>query len=72
MSRILRPGLTPSVTRKTAEAPLFNPAVFLATAAAGRDISKYSKKDTIFTQGDEADALCPQRADARVVPQFTS
>jgi hypothetical protein len=39
MSRTPRPGLlTPSVTRKTAEAPLFNPAVFLATAAAGRDM----------------------------------
>jgi CRP-like cAMP-binding protein len=58
MSRTPRPGLlTPSVTRKTAEAPLFNPAVFLATAAAGRDISKYSKKDVIFTQGDDADAV---------------
>jgi len=31
--------------------------VFLATAAAGRDISKYSKKDVIFTQGDDADAV---------------
>ena len=57
MSRTPRPGLTPSVTRKTAEAPLFNPAVFLATAAAGRDISKYSKRAVIFTQGDDADAV---------------
>jgi len=31
--------------------------VFLATAAAGRDISKYSKRDVIFTQGDDADAV---------------
>jgi CRP/FNR family cyclic AMP-dependent transcriptional regulator len=57
MSRTPRPGITRSVTRKAAETPLFNPAVFLATAAAGRDISKYSKKDIIFTQGDEADAV---------------
>jgi CRP-like cAMP-binding protein len=31
--------------------------VFLATAAAGRDISKYSKRGVIFTQGDDADAV---------------
>ena len=42
---------------KTAGAPLFDPAVFLATAAAGRDISKYSKRDVIFGQGDDADAV---------------
>ena len=43
--------------RKKAGAPLFDPAVFLATAALGRDISSYSKKDVIFAQGDEADAV---------------
>ena len=42
---------------KTARAPLFDPAVFLATVAIGRDISRYSKKDVIFAQGDEADAV---------------
>ena len=42
---------------KTAGVPLFDPVVFLATAAVGRDISKYSKKDVIFAQGDEADAV---------------
>jgi CRP-like cAMP-binding protein len=42
---------------KTAGVPLFDPVVFLATAAIGRDISKYSKKDVIFAQGDEADAV---------------
>jgi CRP-like cAMP-binding protein len=36
---------------------LFDPAVFLATAALGRDISSYSKKDVIFAQGDDADAV---------------
>jgi len=42
---------------KAAGAPLFDPAVFLATAAVGRDISKYAKKDVIFAQGDGADAV---------------
>src|SRR6476646_715998 len=42
---------------KPAKPPLFDPAVFLATAALGRDISSYSKKDVIFAQGDEADAV---------------
>ena len=46
-----------STNRKTAERPLFDPATFLATAAVGRDISKYSKKDVIFAQGDEANAV---------------
>ena len=36
---------------------LFDPAVFLATAALGRDISTYSKKEVIFAQGDDADAV---------------
>ena len=31
--------------------------MFLATAAVGRDISKYSKKKVIFAQGDDADAV---------------
>ena len=42
---------------KTAGVPLFDPVVFLATAAIGRDISKHSKKDVIFAQGDDADAV---------------
>ena len=42
---------------KTAGVPLFDPVVFLATAAVGRDISKYSNKDVIFAQGEEADAV---------------
>ena len=46
-----------STNRKTAGAPLFDPAVFLATAAVGRDISKHSKKEVIFAQGDDADAV---------------
>ena len=43
--------------RKTAGAPLFDPGVFLSTAAVGRDISKHSKKEVIFAQGDDADAV---------------
>ena len=43
--------------RKPTGAPPFDPAVFLATAAIGRDISKHSKKEVIFAQGDEADAV---------------
>ena len=46
-----------SAGRKTASGPLFDPAVFLATAAVGRDISKHSKKDVIFAQGDNADGV---------------
>ena len=42
---------------KTAGVPLFDPVVFLATAAVGRDISKHSKKEVIFAQGDDADAV---------------
>src|SRR5690348_9761617 len=49
----------PSTNREKerAERPLFDPAVFLSTAAVGRDVSKYSKKEVIFAQGDEADAV---------------
>jgi len=43
--------------RKPVGAPLFDPAVFLATAAVGREISKHSKKEVIFAQGDDADAV---------------
>jgi len=43
--------------RKAASEVPFDPAVFLATAAIGRDISKHSRKAVIFAQGDEADAV---------------
>ena len=43
--------------RKPARPPKFDPAVFLATAAVGREISKHSKKEVIFAQGDDADAV---------------
>nr|WP_237180067.1 Crp/Fnr family transcriptional regulator [Rhodoplanes sp. Z2-YC6860] len=36
---------------------MFDPAVFLATAALGRDLSNHSKNEVIFAQGDDADAV---------------
>jgi CRP-like cAMP-binding protein len=35
----------------------FDPKVFLATIGEGRKILAFSKKQTIFTQGDEADSV---------------
>jgi len=35
----------------------FDPAVFLATAAPGREISLHPKKEVIFAQGEDADAV---------------
>ena len=46
-----------SPNNKAASRVPFDPAVFLATVAAGRDISKYPKKKVIFAQGDDADAV---------------
>jgi CRP/FNR family cyclic AMP-dependent transcriptional regulator len=46
-----------STNRKTAKVPLFDPAAFLATAGVCRDISRYSKKEVIFAQGDDADSV---------------
>jgi CRP-like cAMP-binding protein len=49
--------IKPNATRKPTSEQPFDPAVFLATAALGRDITKHSKNEVIFAQGDEADAL---------------
>jgi CRP/FNR family transcriptional regulator, cyclic AMP receptor protein len=58
MSRSLKPSpVKPDTNQQTAGALVFDPAMFLATAAVGRDISKYSKKKIIFAQGDAADAV---------------
>ena len=58
MSRALRSkSIKVSTHPKTAGAPLFDPGVFLSTAAVGRDISRHSKKEVIFAQGDDADAV---------------
>ena len=46
-----------STNRKAASEALFNPAVFLETTASGRVISTHSKKEVIFAQGDDADAV---------------
>ena len=47
----------PSANRTAASSVVFDPAVFLATAALGRDISTHSKKEVIFAQGEDADAV---------------
>jgi CRP/FNR family cyclic AMP-dependent transcriptional regulator len=58
MSQAPRPRpIKGSSGRKPAGTPRFDPAVFLATAAVGRDISRHSKKEIIFAQGDDADAV---------------
>jgi CRP/FNR family cyclic AMP-dependent transcriptional regulator len=43
--------------RKAASEAPFNPAEFLETTAIGRVISTHSKKEIIFAQGDDADAV---------------
>ena len=35
----------------------FNPRTFLATIGKGRTITEYPKDETVFTQGDDADAI---------------
>ena len=45
------------LSTEAASGALFDPAVFLATAAPGRNISTHAKKDVIFAQGAEADAV---------------
>lgn len=53
------PGSRPSKHKKrqTADAPPFDPVAFLTTVAAGRKIAKHSKKQVIFAQGEDADAV---------------
>ncbi len=47
----------PRAIRKAWTGALFSPAVFLETAAKGRVISAYKKKDVIFEQGTAADSV---------------
>jgi CRP-like cAMP-binding protein len=47
----------PAKRRTNRKAALFDPAVFLETTAQGRGIAKHSKKDVIFAQGEDADAV---------------
>jgi len=44
---------TPSAKKKRD----FNPKIFLATIGEGRKVLTHSRKQTIFTQGDAADAV---------------
>ena len=46
-----------STNSKAASEALFDPAVFLETTASGRVIATHSKKEVIFAQGDDADAV---------------
>jgi CRP-like cAMP-binding protein len=50
-------SIKPRTDGKSANRASFDPAVFLATAGLGRDISTHSKRAVIFAQGDEADAV---------------
>ena len=43
--------------REKAARAMFDPAAFLATVAPGREIFTYSKRDVIFSQGDDADLV---------------
>jgi CRP/FNR family transcriptional regulator, cyclic AMP receptor protein len=42
---------------KRARKPVFDPKAFLAKAEGGRTISKYQKDQTVFSQGEAADAV---------------
>jgi CRP/FNR family transcriptional regulator, cyclic AMP receptor protein len=46
-----------STDGKAEKRALFDPAVFLATAAIGRLIQQHSQNEVIFAQGDDADAV---------------
>jgi CRP-like cAMP-binding protein len=45
------------MTEKNVEQPSFDPKVFLATVNGGRTLSKHKKGQTLFVQGDPADAV---------------
>lgn len=55
-ARKSKPVKRSQVGEKAASA-MFDPATFLATVAPGREIFTYSKRDIIFSQGDEADSV---------------
>jgi CRP/FNR family transcriptional regulator, cyclic AMP receptor protein len=42
---------------KRARKPVFDPKAFLAKADGGRTISKYQRDQTVFSQGEAADAV---------------
>jgi CRP/FNR family cyclic AMP-dependent transcriptional regulator len=45
------------ITKTTKGSQRFDPVAFFETAAKGRAISKHRKKEIIFSQGDDADAV---------------
>jgi CRP/FNR family transcriptional regulator, cyclic AMP receptor protein len=45
------------MAEKTNNKSLFDPALFLATVDGGRTVSNYRKDETVFLQGDPADAV---------------
>jgi CRP/FNR family transcriptional regulator, cyclic AMP receptor protein len=49
--------LTRNSAMKRARKPVFDPKAFLAKANGGRTISKYQKDQTVFSQGETADAV---------------
>jgi len=55
MARATRISGAPRKARKSGNGSTFDPAIFLTTAAKGRVMSTYKKKDVIFDQGDAAD-----------------
>jgi CRP/FNR family transcriptional regulator, cyclic AMP receptor protein len=42
---------------KRARKPVFDPKAFLDKADGGRTISKYQRDQTVFSQGEAADAV---------------
>ena len=53
-----RSRLAPGYRKKEpAGLPSFDPVAFLTTVGAGRNIARHSKKEVIFTQGEDADAV---------------
>jgi CRP-like cAMP-binding protein len=45
------------MAKKTNDKAVFDPKVFLATMDGGRTVSNYRKDETVFLQGDPADAV---------------
>ena len=53
-----RSRLVPGSKKKEpAGLPSFDPVAFLTTVGAGRNIARHSKKEVIFAQGEDADAV---------------
>jgi len=57
MTRNPRPPPLNRRAPKMTSSASFDPVVFLATGALGRDISAHAKNEIIFAQGDDADSV---------------